>query len=491
MPALNKKIRKKDIPALNYGVVHSLHAHADGVSIVMSQIEEVMQQEMKIPKQQIYYLVGKTQKSSRNIKTNQLFWHKNPTNKYMNLYFQKGYSEKKIEQVEKHITKTKELIADFIQKNKIDVLIVHNSCHPVNFIYSLALSRYYKEMHDAKKKTPKYILWWHDSFLERERYKNPHDIVENYLYEGVPGKYVDYILFINSLQYKGAQQYFHQLEKKHEDLQPFIEYNHDIIYNTTNLYVETYDDLHTAKNTELVDSFLEEFSVFDALKEKGVTFDETMFCLQHTRIVRRKRIDFAIEYCFSLLYHMRKKGVAKALYFLVSGNSGDEFDSTRKKLELLHAELSRKYEIDTFFLVFAEDHDKITIPFEEYPRIFAKLGGFATYFSEIEGFGNNLLEVLASGLIPVVYTYPVFISDIKKYNFKTIPLNHFVIDFDSQLELMSLMKNQRKRKIWVNKNLTILKKAFPHKIIKQKLTRAIIRRRPVRTKTHKPDLVNS
>jgi hypothetical protein len=112
-----------------------------------------------------------------------------------------------------------------------------------------------------------------------------------------------------------------------------------------------------------------------------------------------------------------------------------------------------------------------------YPRIFAKLSGFSTYFSEIEGFGNNLLEVLASGLIPVVYTYPVFKKDIAKFKFKCIALDEFKIDKKSIDQTIDIIKNNRKRKIWVNRNLEILRKNFKHQIIARKLKRAIIRER--------------
>jgi len=128
--------------------------------------------------------------------------------------------------------------------------------------------------------------------------------------------------------------------------------------------------------------------------------------------------------------------------------------------------------------VFAEDFDgKTDIKFEEYPIIFAKLRGFATYFSEIEGFGNNLLEVLASGLIPVVYTYPVFVNDIAKQKFKVIALDKFEIEQEAINKTINILRKDRKRKIWVNRNLKILRRKFPHKIIAFKLKRAIIRRR--------------
>ena len=75
---------------------------------------------------------------------------------------------------------------------------------------------------------------------------------------------------------------------------------------------------------------------------------------------------------------MRKRGYYKALYFLVSGHSAD---NTRRNLIKLNRRLREKYKIKKLFLVFAEDYyNKTDITFEEYPKIFAKLSGIATYF---------------------------------------------------------------------------------------------------------------
>ena len=163
------------------------------------------------------------------------------------------------------------------------------------------------------------------------------------------------------------------------------------------------------------------------------------------------------------------------MYFLVSGHSAD---LTRKKLVKLNARLRKEYNIKNFFLVFAEDYyDKTEITFEEYPKIFANLGGFSTYFSEVEGFGNNLLEVLASGLIPVIYTYDVFKKDIAKYGFKTITLDKYEIDPHKIEATVDVVTNKTKQKEWVNQNLRILRKHFAHQTMAVKIEQAITSKR--------------
>jgi hypothetical protein len=472
-----KKYKKKDIPRLRYGVLHATYGLPDGVSIVMKQIDQVLQEDMNVDATQIYYLIGRSKNKGKNITQRELLSDTHPINKLMIRKFEKGYSEEDIKKIEEGISVVKKIISEFIEKKNIDIIIAHNTSHPVNFLFSLGLSRYYKEQIQQKKKTPKYILWWHDSHLERERFLKPARDVDTYLIEGIPGSSVEYILFINSLQYKEAQRYFQRLDEADNSFTHLIHSNHDIVYNTTGLYINTFEDLLESKNKTDVEHFLEVFQVKKLFEEKNTTFDKTIFCLQHTRIVPRKRIDFALEYTFSLLHTLRKRGIYESMYFLISGNDGDEGHKHSRELKKLHKKLSEKYNIHNHFLVLAEDYDKKAIPFEDYPRIFAKIGGITTYFSEVEGFGNNLLEVLASGLIPIVYTYPVFKSDIEKYKFKLIALDEFIVDVDSQLEIISLLQSTRKRKVWVSKNLKILKNKFNHRIIKSKLTRAIIRKR--------------
>jgi mannosylglucosylglycerate synthase len=469
------KFKKKDIPNLKYCVIHSLYGFSDGVSIVMSQIEGIMIKELGIPASNISYLVGKSKNKSPRISQRKILFHKHKANRLMLNHFNDGYGGWYSEEIEKAITEATKEISDFISSHKIDVIIGHNLSHPENFITSVALSRYYRDSERSGLKTPKYLLWWHDSHLERPRFNKPAIDVGRYLFEGVPGLYVEYILFINSMQFIDAQKYMLELDKIRPGFFNNINKYHDVIYNTTDTFIESYDDLALEKVDDHIEQFISEFKVRDLLERKGRTLKDVFFCLQHTRIVERKRIDFALKYCFELLKQAKKKKKFNLLYFFVSGHRHST-STTKRRLKLLYNKLSKEYNTEDVILVF-NDEFKSNIQFEEFPRIFAKLGGFSTYFSEIEGFGNNLLEVMASGLIPVIYTYPVFLKDIAKYKFKCIALDKFEIQHKDINKTLDIVTNQRKRKIWVNKNLDILKKKFPHKIMARKLKRAIIRRR--------------
>jgi len=474
---MQKKFRKKDIPNINYGIIHSQFGYSDGVSIVMRQVEEVMKENLNIPKQNIFYLLGKCPYIGKKFTKRKVLWHKSKINVHAQLHFSEGFGGKISEDVENAIREAKEEITLFVKKNNIQVLIVHNASHPVNFISSVALSRFYRDEINAGKKTPKYILWWHDSHLERTRFANPSVDMKRYLFQGVPGRFVEYIIYINSLQFGQTEHYFAELNKSHQGLYDAVIKNHSVIYNTVDTCINTFEDLQHDTFSERTELFFEKYKFWKLIKLHNLTLKDVQFCLQHTRIVPRKRIDFALEYAFSLFDELKRKKLRKAMYFFISGHHGDEFGNYKKDLKKLHKDLLKKYNTDKFFLVFAEDFKKTGIQFEEFPNLFARLGGISTYFSEIEGFGNNLLEVLSGGLIPVVYTYPVFKKDIAKFRFKLVALDFFEISKKSIDEIIKVIKSDKLKKEYADKNITILKKKFSHDLIAWKLKRAIIRQR--------------
>ena len=470
-----KQFKKEDIPKLRYGVLHSQFGFSDGVSIVMAQVEQVMTKHLKIPKKNIFYLVGKSKYKSPQISEKKFLWDMHPVNRLMLKHYHKGCGGSRNEKIEKALEHAKTVIGEFIEKNKIDIIIVHNSSHPINFISSIALSRHYRDFSKRNKKTPKYILWWHDSHLERKNFQNPANDIEQYLLEGVPGRYVEYIIFINSLQTGLAKKYFTKLDKIKPNFSKQISLNRNVVYNTTDTFIKSFSDLKSEKFRGKVIHFIKEFKIKTLLRKNKLKLSEVLFCLQHTRILDRKRIDFALRYCYELLYKLKRKNDVKAIYFLVSGQHAD---NSKKNLIKLNQKLSKTHPGCKVFLVFAEDYyNKTSLVFEDYPRVFAKLKGFSTFFSEVEGFGNNLLEVLASGLIPVIYKYPVFKKDIEKYRLNMVALNKYEIDEKTLSETIKIVTNTKERRRMVEGNLKILKKNFPHRIMAFRLRQAFTKKR--------------
>jgi|ETNmetMinimDraft_2_1059921.scaffolds.fasta_scaffold03175_2 hypothetical protein len=471
-----KKLTRKNLTKLNYGIIHSQVGFADGVSIVMKQIEQVMVQKIKVPKSNIFYLVGKAKTPNPYTRQHKVIWHKYKDNKLFDKNFSEGLGGELSEKIEKAIELAKEKIREFVNDKNIDVIIAHNTSHPVNFVLALALSRYYRDEKANNKKTPKYILWWHDSHLERERYLKPTKDIWRYLLQGVPGEFVDYIIFINSLQFEGAQKYIHEIDKISPGYSNHLLDNHCVVYNTASRIINTVEDLENKYN-ERTERFLKEYKINELLKNNNLKLNDTQFVLQHTRIIPRKRIDFALEYSYELFSKLKKEKLKKGMIFIISGYHGDESGNYKRKLIRLNKKLSEKYKTNKFFLILSEDKKNTDIHFDEIPILIRKLGGISTYFSEIEGFGNNLLEVLAAGLIPAVYTYPVFKKDLAKFKFKTIALNKFEITSQSINDMIKVIKSDRTKTIWANQNLEILRKKFSHEIIAPKLKRAIIRKR--------------
>jgi len=53
-----RKFKKEEIPKLRYGMIHSLYRDSEGVSIVMNQIERVLNEKLNVPLKNIKYLIG-------------------------------------------------------------------------------------------------------------------------------------------------------------------------------------------------------------------------------------------------------------------------------------------------------------------------------------------------------------------------------------------------------------------------------------------------
>ncbi len=452
---------------LRYGIIHSLQGYSDGVSIVMRQADEVMKNDMGIPQSNIFYLAGKTREGGSCVTEKKILHKDHEVNKMMLRLYSKGYGEKEKEKIENAISRAQECIKRFVEDNDIDVIFAHNMSHPVNFVTAIALSRYCGSV----KNPPRYILWWHDSHMERKEFAQPAESTYEYLLEGVPGRHVDYVIFINSTQFPNAEKYFMALSPQYRG---FINLNHSVIYNTTDKFISSCSDLKNKETEKLKSMFLKELDIERFLADRGESLESTLFVLQHTRVVPRKRINFALRFIFRLHRELSKRGKYNAVYFFVSGPVGLMGEKTRANLLKLHRDLCEKYGTEKVFLRFADkENPRSRVKFEDVPRVFAALGGISTYFSEIEGFGNNLLEVMASGLVPIVYTYPVFKKDLSKFNFKTVALEEFKITKYAIMETISIIENERKRKSWIDRNLQILDNNFQHKVMADKLQMAI------------------
>jgi len=78
--------------------------------------------------------------------------------------------------IHENALRVKEIIGNFVRQHSIDLLIAHNTSHPYNFITAVGLGYYFEEMRKKGIIWPKILVWWHDSYFEREQFSKPNPV---------------------------------------------------------------------------------------------------------------------------------------------------------------------------------------------------------------------------------------------------------------------------------------------------------------------------
>ena len=478
-----------NLSKLNIGIIHSLIGKNDGVSIVIDQSILVMQEYLKISINNIFFLSA-IAPSRHNTLEDNIFWHKNDENRYILNHYNSLPTKKENRDsfedfIESKVNYCLKKIIFFVDKYHIDLLIVHNSCHPTNFVYSIGVDRYFSIFKKKNRYFPRYLLWWHDSHLERKRFENPNPIIKKYL-NHIPGAFVDGIIFINSYQKKLAEKYFKNIKK---DAHTFLRKKSIIIPNTCDIQWEWKKPHQKTAPYPKADPFnihfFDDIGLTNELQKKNYSLEKTVLFLQHTRIVKRKRIDLAIDFAFKIACCLQEDKVNKAIVLLISGHSGDEDDQYVKFLKKHYKKRQKEHVFLKLpvILNFAEKFilstkeiivDKKFYCFKDIPAIVAKYGGIGTYFSEVEGFGNNLFEMVSMGMPVVINEYPIYKKDIKKLGFDFISVKNGVITDTFIKQAYSLIKDPQKAKEMILHNLKTLEKKLNHKVMAKKLCPIII-----------------
>jgi len=473
-----------NLKKLNIGILHSIMGKNDGVSIVIDQTIESMQKHMGISLDNIF-LLSALAPARMNKTEHTIFWHKNNNNKYILQYFDKEPPDDYEAVIEASVETAIEYISSFVKTNDIDLFIVHNACHPANFIYAVAVGKYFKKLKQSGRILPRYLLWWHDSYLERPRFAHPNDVIRKYL-EFLPGASVDGVVFINTAQQEVAKKLFsgYWNDPKKTDL--FFKRKTAVIPNLVHITWNWQRQIadHTTMPFPPEDDFNSDF--FDTigltreLEKQDKTVYECDFLLQHTRIVPRKRIDIAIEFAFLLQKYCLARGEDRATALIISGHSGDEDDTTvqnlkKKEREMCAACPELRGRVIVLFaerFIFPEREiivDRKLYRFRDIPAIIAKWSGIGTYFSEIEGFGNNLLEMVSSGLPAVINQYPVYKKDLKPLGFKFFSIENAKLNNDIIRHAHSLLRDKKLRRNYVIHNIQTASKKLSHNRIVSRL----------------------
>jgi len=469
-----------DISHLNYGIIHSLVGKNDGVSIVIDQSVIAMVRDLGIDLGNIYFLAAHS--SPRfNAETHEVFWHKNEIHKTIIRKFNDEQTESLDQLIHEHALIAKKIIAAFVEKHQIDLLIAHNTSHPYNFITAVGLGYYIEDLRKQNILWPKLLVWWHDSYLERDQFARPSVVIRKYL-RYLPGTYTDGIIFINSTQPDLARKVFERITGQVNEA--FFQYRTRIIPNTHDINWEWEQRDFSGSNLVFPAqdnynrSFLKNLGIVRVISENGFTLNETVLLLQHTRVVPRKRIELAIDLAFELESRFRNEGIHKCVILLVSGHSGDEQVMYKEFLCEYYA-LKRESNAESHvFLFFGENAilshrdiivDKKYYSFFEVPSIMASYGAIGTYFSEVEGFGNNLLEMVAAGLPVLISKYPVFESDLKPLGFEFPAIDNKTVTKDLVNQAFRLVTDVKFRNRTVRNNLDVLNKHLGHKQISNSL----------------------
>ncbi|MBN1950113.1 MAG: hypothetical protein JW801_02865 [Bacteroidales bacterium] len=475
-----------NISHLNIGILHSLIGKNDGVSIVIDQTVHAMVNDMGIGLGSIFFLAAHT--SPRfNAETNDIFWHKNDIHKTILKNFCSEPPEGFDELIHEKAIYAKNIIKQFVRKHNIDLLIAHNTSHPYNFITAVGLGYFIEELRDRGVIWPKVMVWWHDSYFEREQFSHPNPVIKKYL-KYLPGTEIDGLAFINKSQPELARKLFTSLHYPKVD--KFFENRAIVVPNTSSIDWE-WENLPWDKEVLCApppdnynDTFLQDVGLEDEIAKRGCTIENTVILLQHTRIVPRKKIEVALDFAFRLEKKFKVQGHDKCIALLISGHSGDEQVEYKKFLSDYYEQKCEENKGTKVVMIFGENRilshrdiivDKKYYNFYEVPAIVASYGGMGTYFSEIEGFGNNLLEMVSFGLPVVINKYDVYQSDIEHLGFKFPAITHTKITDELVDQAYVILTDLFTRNSITRHNLNVLKNELDHKIIAEKLKPLVIK----------------
>jgi glycosyltransferase involved in cell wall biosynthesis len=469
-----------DISHLNFGIIHSLIGKNDGVSIVIDQTVNAMVKDLGVPLGNIFFL-GAHSSPRFNAETNEVFWHKNDVHKTIISHYSEACDDSFDKMIHENALMAKEIIAEFVQRKNIDILIVHNTSHPYNFITAVGLGYYFESLRARNIIWPKVLVWWHDSYFEREQFARPNSIIRKFL-KYLPGIYVDGIVFINSTQPALARKVFatygiSRLDEYFKERTVIIPNTHDITWDWMHHDWEGNDINYPPQDNYNI-SFFKDIGLTARLATEEFTLDDTVILLQHTRIVPRKKIELAIDLAFELEIKFKREGKRKCLALLISGYSGDEQFKYRDFLERYFNIKKEANPEAAVVMIFGEDHilshrdiivDKKYYNFFEVPSIISAHGGIGTYFSQVEGFGNNLLEMMAAGLPVVINKYSVYATDLEPLGFDLPCVEDNILTPELIEITYKLITNTVFRNRFVYHNLRILSEKLGHRIIAESL----------------------
>lgn len=321
----------------------------------------------------------------------------------------------------------KRTIYDFVEKFRIDILVVQNAlCIPMHIPLGVALTQFIAECEFPT------IAHHHDFYWERDRFlvNSVGDVLEMAFPPSLP--VIQHVTINTPAQ---------------EDLAHRRGCSSILVPNVLDFETPPEDD--------------EQYST-DFREEVGLAPDDVMI-LQPTRVVPRKGIEHAIA-LLAQLGDPRCK-------LVVSHESGDEGQDYQYAL----VELAENAGVDLRFI-----HARIgesRSADAEGRKIYSLADAYrnadlVTYPSIYEGFGNALLEAFYYKKPVVVNRYSIFRTDIEPRGFDVIAMDGFLTRSVAR-RVREVIDNADERQRMVERNYELATKFFSYAVLRRKL-RALV-----------------
>ena len=321
----------------------------------------------------------------------------------------------------------KRTIYDFVDKFKIDILIVQNAlCIPMHIPLGVALTHFIAETGIPT------IAHHHDFYWERSRFAV--NAVDDFLQMAFPPT-------LPSIQ--------------HVTINSFAQKDLSWRKGESSILVPNVLDFESPPphDEEITTQFRHDI---------GLEPDDLLM-LQPTRVVPRK----GIEHSISLIAQL-KNPKCKLVVSHESGDEGDEYlqaliemaDNSGVDLRFIDTHVGEIRHVDS------EGNRKYTLA-DAYQS-----ADFITYPSLYEGFGNALLEAFYYRKPVLVNRYSIFVTDIEPKGFEVIKMNGYltrdVID-----SVRRVIEDEDFRRKMVDHNYELGKMFFSYSVLRRKL-RAMI-----------------
>ncbi|MBN1694293.1 glycosyltransferase family 4 protein [candidate division WOR-3 bacterium] len=408
----------------NIGFISTRFSGLDGVSLETEKWAKILEEEGF----ECYYFAGEIDRPEKKsfIVEEAHFRHPNIEGIF-NECFGKDTRENA---VTRNIHETKKRlkteIHNFIDKFKIDLLIVENSLAiPLNIPLGIAITEFISET-----KTPT-IAHHHDFYWERK--KMLVNAVGEYLHMAFPP-------VLPSIRHVVINSYA----------------DRELSYRTGISSTIIPNVLDFEKPLPPLDEYAS-----DVRENFGIREDELLI-LQPTRVVPRKGIEHAIELT-------KRLGMKAKL--VISHASGDEGFEYEQRLR----EYSKMLGVDTLFVSKRINErrktkskgEKVYTIWDIYPH-----ADLVTYPSTYEGFGNAFLEAIYCRKPIVVNKYVIYTLDIEPKGFDVITLDGYVNE-EAVRKTKEILADSEKREKMVKHNYKLARRYFSLSVLRRKLKNLI------------------